>query len=58
MAATLRGSFPFDTLPAGLNVDEGFKSLAFDMDVRWRMVVVPHAHDDTEKYRQNRHRGP
>jgi hypothetical protein len=34
---------------ASCNFDQCLKSLVFHMDVRWRMVVVPHANDDSEK---------
>jgi hypothetical protein len=30
--------------------DQRFKPLVFHMDVWWRMIVVPHADDDSEKY--------
>jgi hypothetical protein len=29
--------------------------LIFDMNMWWRVIIVPHAHNDPKKYGQDRH---
>jgi hypothetical protein len=48
-SGNLPWQFSFGDAP-GLYVDERFKSLVFDMNMRRWMVIVPHANNDTEKY--------
>ncbi len=43
---------------SGPNFDESFEALLLDMDVRRRMVVMPHAHDDAKEHGEDRHRVP
>jgi hypothetical protein len=31
------------------NVNQGLKALVLGMNVRWRMIVVPHADDDAKE---------
>ena len=33
----------------GFNRDQSFKPLLLHMDMRWRVIVVPHAYDDPEE---------
>src|SRR5258708_4788160 len=40
---------------ACVNLHKCFKTLIVDMDVRWRMVVPIHLHDEPEEYGNRRH---
>jgi len=35
---------------SGPDVHERLEPLIMHMDVRWRVIVVPHPYDDTEKH--------
>ncbi len=39
------------------DLDKGLKALIFDMYVGWRMIIVPHAHNDAEEDGNNWHSG-
>lgn len=42
---------------ARFNGYQGFKALVLHMNMRWRMVVMPHTDDDAKKNRKNGHGG-